>query len=165
MNEEKVHAVSDYIIRAAEREKCFLDAIKLQRLLYIAYAWYLAFHGGKRLFDNAFEAWRYGPVAPAVHRRFRERSQIHYPITSRDLYFSDANELSQALTREEREHLDLVMQVYGELSAFELEAMLQRDQAWRNTRLGLDSEEGCSRRINDLQILEHYRRRVHTNTG
>ena len=44
--------------------------LKLQKLLYYAQAWHLAFFGAP-LFDEDFEAWVHGPVVPRVFRCYR----------------------------------------------------------------------------------------------
>ena len=45
--------------------------LQLQKLLYVSQMAYLGLFG-ERLFKSGFEAWDYGPVAPAVYRKVRK---------------------------------------------------------------------------------------------
>jgi uncharacterized phage-associated protein len=59
-----------------------IDQLKLQKLLFYAHAWYLAFHD-KPLFEEDFEAWPWGPVVRDIYfqtARFG-RSPIDIPVT------------------------------------------------------------------------------------
>lgn len=46
-----------------------LTNLKLQKLLYYEQGYHLAFYGTP-LFDEAIEAWMYGPVVPEVYNEF-----------------------------------------------------------------------------------------------
>ena len=47
--------------------KGIVDAIKLQKMLYISFGYYSFYNKGQNLFDQSIEAWRYGPVIPTVY--------------------------------------------------------------------------------------------------
>lgn len=49
--------------------KIWLTNLKLQKLLYFAWIEYFK-NTGKPLFDDDFEAWKYGPVVPSVYYDF-----------------------------------------------------------------------------------------------
>lgn len=44
-----------------------LTPMQLMKLVYISYGWYLAMHNAK-LFNDRIEAWKYGPVIPALYQ-------------------------------------------------------------------------------------------------
>ncbi len=44
--------------------------LRLQKMLYFAQGWMLARHG-RPLFDDAIEAWQYGPVVPTCYNWFK----------------------------------------------------------------------------------------------
>lgn len=48
-----------------------IDAMKLQKLLYYAQAWWLA-HTGAELFEEDIEAWPWGPVVRDIYLQFKE---------------------------------------------------------------------------------------------
>jgi uncharacterized phage-associated protein len=59
--------VANYIIRNARRP---IRQIALQKLLYFSHGLYLV-RTKEPLVKGYFEAWRYGPVHPAIYRAFR----------------------------------------------------------------------------------------------
>lgn len=157
----KLRAVTDYIIMRMDEKGQFLNLVKLQRLLYMAYAWHLAFHDGQPLFLQHFEAWKFGPVNRAIQDRFHGRSSFYSPIGSRDLSFDDPRETAETLSEDERAHLDLVLDIYGDFTAFELEDMLRYEDPWRIARVGLAVDENSSREIPDEVIWAYYKRVAH----
>ena len=55
-----------------------ITPMKLIKLVYIAYGWYLAFYN-KRLFRERFEAWDYGPVCPPIYHEFKRFGRNSIP--------------------------------------------------------------------------------------
>lgn len=51
------------------REK--IEPMKLQKLVYLAHGYYLAATKGNPLINEAFEAWKYGPVVPSLYHEFK----------------------------------------------------------------------------------------------
>jgi uncharacterized phage-associated protein len=66
-----VLSIANIFIDKALREKQPIDPLKLQKLIYIAHGWSLAFTG-RPLIKESFEAWKYGPVVPELYQRFKE---------------------------------------------------------------------------------------------
>src|SRR5260370_316231 len=64
---------ADWIVRFRIEAAAPVDPMSLQKLLFYAQAFRLARHG-EPLFAEEFQAWRDGPVVPAVWRHFRENS-------------------------------------------------------------------------------------------
>ena len=158
MDKKKIKAVCDYVIHYMEREGQFLNVVKLQRLLYVAYAWHLAFFGQKKLFRQPFEAWKFGPINRIIHDRFAEYLNISHPITVADCWYSRTEEALAQLSAAEIGHLDNILNTYGTMSAFELEEMLRYEEPWRLARVGLREEEPSSRAIPDETIYAYYKR-------
>lgn len=46
--------------------KCWISNLKLQKLLYFSWLEYYR-RNGTPLFEEEFEAWKYGPVVPSVY--------------------------------------------------------------------------------------------------
>ncbi len=46
--------------------KCWISNLKLQKILYFSWLEYYKRHG-KPLFEEEFQAWKYGPVVPSVY--------------------------------------------------------------------------------------------------
>ncbi|MDR1039734.1 MAG: DUF4065 domain-containing protein [Deltaproteobacteria bacterium] len=65
-------AVANWFIERNRIEPCELTHLKLQKLLYFAQGWYLAYHNAP-LFEDPIEAWKYGPVVRSVYYALNDR--------------------------------------------------------------------------------------------
>lgn len=86
-------SVANFFISEARREGILLDQLKLQKLVYYAYAWNLA-HGKPPLFEEDIVAWPHGPVVRELWDEFKsfgrdpidrlaiEKDWTHDPPTS-----------------------------------------------------------------------------------
>ncbi len=72
--------VANYFLERAARENRGLSPIKLLKLVYIGYGWYLALTGEK-LFAENIQAWQHGPVIPSLYHEFK-----HYRSNAIDEY-------------------------------------------------------------------------------
>jgi len=101
-----------------------LTNLRLQKLLYYAQAWSLVVRGSE-LFPETVEAWRHGPVVPAVYREFGEGFGAA-PITPDLPIFAEAAELPG----EDREFIAQVWEAYKMHSATQLAYMTHRETPW-----------------------------------
>jgi uncharacterized phage-associated protein len=62
-------AVANYFISKGVRDGVDVDQLKLQKLAYYAYCWYLA-NNDEKLFDEDIEAWDHGPVVRDLWNAF-----------------------------------------------------------------------------------------------
>jgi uncharacterized phage-associated protein len=109
-----------------------IDAMKLQKLLYYAQGWHLAITG-RPLFADRIEAWRDGPVVPAVYARHRGwRAVASWPGDP------------MSLDEEAMQLLDLVCASYGELSGDDLSKLTHSEEPWLRARHGLSEGEWSS---------------------
>jgi len=76
--------VANTIIIKSLRENKSITPMKLQKLLYMVYACYLA-KTNIPLFAERFEAWQYGPVISNVYNEFKQygNSSIDMPYLSK----------------------------------------------------------------------------------
>lgn len=79
-----VAAVANEFLKLATQEPQFpvVDQMKLQKLLFYAHAWNLAYGQGP-LFENDFEAWPWGPVVRDVYIQTKDygKLRVSSPIT------------------------------------------------------------------------------------
>ena len=61
--------VTNFFLRKSWKEGSDITVMKLIKILWFAYGFWLALTK-KRLFDEQFEAWRYGPVVPSIYHEF-----------------------------------------------------------------------------------------------
>jgi len=99
-------AIANYFIKKANERGESISNLKVQKLLYFAQGWKLAF-SGTPLFRDRIEAWRLGPVVPDVYHVFKvfgknsiPTSPNHFPVEEQDIPL-----------------LDEIYRVYGHISA------------------------------------------------
>lgn len=99
-----------------------LTHLKLQKLAFYCYGGLLAFGLDAELGDVAFEAWKHGPVAPAVYDEFYSYGRAPLPPMP-------PPELSPRAERVMR----TVLNVYGRLTAWQLREESHSEEPWRAT--------------------------------
>lgn len=67
----KAAAIANEFLRLADSEGIPVDQMKLQKLVYYAHAWHLAYHD-RPLFDDDVEAWPWGPVIRSIYGEFQQ---------------------------------------------------------------------------------------------
>ena len=142
--------LADYYIWFANDVGSYLSNHKLQKLLYYAQAWYLAFED-KPLFDEDFEAWVHGPTIPALFYEYKEQFGFK-PI----LKEVEKPEFPQ----EVQEFLDDLSDDYFFRDAYELELMVRREDPWIKARGELPRDEPCRAIISKELIKAYYKTRV-----
>lgn len=118
--------VANYLIFLAskenqEKEREGITNLKLQKVLYLAQAYYLA-KLGKPLFVEKLEAWEYGPVVPEVYRKLKRNGSK--PII--------AEEDKSTLAEEDKEVLEKVWGSFGGYSASRLVDIVHAHTPWKD---------------------------------
>lgn len=107
------------LARLAENGEA-VTQLKLQKLLYYVQGWALGLEGKPR-FDDALEAWAYGPVVYALRQEYGSHGRDPVPLP----------EPLPALSDDPL--LDAVLEVYATCEAEELIALTHLEQPWRET--------------------------------
>src|SRR5437016_3201734 len=78
-----VLGVANDLLRLGRDENISVDPLKLQKLVYLAHGWHLAFTD-QPIIDDQVEAWEYGPVVRRLYKEFKEfkASPINRPAKS-----------------------------------------------------------------------------------
>lgn len=153
MKEEIRYSVEDIANYFLSKAK--MTPKKLQKVLYFAYAWYLAIMNESKdelrikLFDENFEAWIHGPVCPKIYQKYKYKGA--------DLIEQYNGEMPN-ITEEDKEILEQVWEVYGKYSANELESISHQHDPWRITRdkNNCSASDWCNEIINDELMFEYY---------
>ncbi|AND17449.1 Panacea domain-containing protein [Rathayibacter tritici] len=127
--------VAAYVANAANVPRG--DSMKIQKLVYFAQAWHLAWTGGP-IFDEEFEAWPKGPVVRSV---FRENRYASLPARV------EVND-------DVRATLDSVLDFYGHRGYEELVELTHVDAPWIDARRGLDVDEPSQRIVKRNTMLD-----------
>jgi len=75
-----------FIKLAKEEELSDLSPMKLQKLVYYAHAWLMAFTG-KELIKEDIHAWKFGPVIPDIYHEFKEHGNSNITSFATELNF------------------------------------------------------------------------------
>ncbi len=76
--------VANYFLDKAADDGINVSPMKLVKLIYIAYGWYIALTD-ERLFDEGIQAWEHGPVIPSIYHEFKKFGSNPINCRSRDL--------------------------------------------------------------------------------
>lgn len=141
-----VNQVADWFILSSREVGDTITNLKLQKLAYYAQAWHLAIHG-ERLVPESFQAWVHGPVCPPLYQRFK---QYRWDPISEEIA---APQIGTAVV----DHLDEVMEVYGGLTAWDLERLTHSETPWIAARGGIPPEQNSEAEISDEAMLRFYK--------
>ncbi|MDV3166434.1 MAG: DUF4065 domain-containing protein ['Waltheria sp.' little leaf phytoplasma] len=104
-----------------------INKTKIQKLLYYAQGYYLAKYN-KVLFQDAIEAWPYGPVISAVYAETLKQefqNQSYFDFSSQMTHFP--------FTEEQKAILEQVFNDFGKLSANQLSKKTHNEFPWKKT--------------------------------
>jgi uncharacterized phage-associated protein len=142
----------DYIIVKTTEAGVKLSLLKLQKLVYYAHAWHLAFFK-TRLFDGVFQAWVHGPVSRELYDRFNETKSLYDEVTEADIRPGfDAGHVPA----EARLHIDSILEVYAPFSGTQLEELSHQELPWKRARGTLSPTQRCETAIRDEDMRSFY---------
>lgn len=136
-----VHDVAAYILKGRPP----MTAMKLQKLVYYAQAWSLVWDE-EPLFNEQIQAWANGPVSPDLYAKHRGK----FKVSS----WPDGD--PSALTEEQRETIDKVLNFYRKYSAQQLSDLTHSEDPWRTARAGLAPTQRSNREITQAAMAEYY---------
>lgn len=117
-----------------------VPGMKLQKLLYYAQAWHLAWEG-RPLFAERLEAWAQGPVSPHI---FGVLSHEQRPLAG------------QPLPPEAVATLEAVLEGYAARSGKWLSELTHREAPWRAARAGLPDDAASKAEISHEAMRQTY---------
>lgn len=125
----------------------WVDAMRLQKLLYYVQAWHLAITD-EPLFPEPIKAWRDGPVIPQV--RIARSDQGTRRAAAQKIDDIELDDLTSDL-------IDLVSAAYGSMSGDELSALTHVEEPWKSARGNLPDDAPCQKRIDPALMAKFYR--------
>lgn len=142
----------DYIILQTTEGGEPLNVIKLQKLVYYAQAWHLAFYG-RPLFEGKFQAWVHGPVSRELYDRFAATKSLYSRVTREDMQegFDPG-----VLPEKERAHIDGVLEIYARFTGSQLEQLTHRERPWNVARGDCRPSDRCEHEIDEDLMREYY---------
>ncbi len=137
--------VADYLVWHSQKHGDPISNLKLQKLLYYAFGWFLVLED-QQLFGDAMKAWVRGPVVPTVYHKYK--SYAWQPISSKVA--------KPDVPARVEIHLQDLMQVYGDYSAYTLEELTHKETPWLNARKGIAPHQASSRPISLEDVSEYF---------
>jgi uncharacterized phage-associated protein len=98
-----------------------MSAMKLQKLVYYSQAWSIVWDDDC-LFSQPIQAWKNGPVTPALWDAHRGQFRVH------DITGGDGTRLTVA----ERDTINRVLEFYGDKDAQWLSDLTHMEDPWKN---------------------------------
>ena len=144
-NKSSAHDVAAMIIDLSLKIGEPVTNMKLQKLLYYSYSWYLVKKKGKeKLFDEPIEAWQYGPVVKNIYEEYKTNgADVIKESSSGDVSLLDDDAI---------EVIEGVFRVYGDKTAIELMDLSHSEQPWRDSYV--EGKEGSV--IDDKVIFTYF---------
>lgn len=138
---------ADYLLHMVDVDSGdVMTNLRLQKLLYYAQAWHLAFTA-RPLFEDDFEAWTHGPVVRSLYNKFKEYDWRPWPVPSSEM---------PGIPEESRPILDEVWEQYGQFSATYLEDLTHQEAPWINARGDREPADRCSGIISKESMRDYY---------
>lgn len=136
------------------RSKSAMTHKKLQKLVYYAYAWYIALNNEKadsiknRICERVvFEAWVHGPVCRMLYNVYSDNyGQV-------DKYNGELNGL---ISGEIEKFLESIYKIFGKFTGDELEYMTHNEMPWQNARNTTAPSEASNEPILEKDMFIYY---------
>lgn len=144
---DKMLRVIAYIFEKLEE----VTPLMLQKLLYFIQGVYSALYG-KPIFEEDCRAWVHGPVYPEVYDLFRDFK--YNPID--DARFALLEGTADALTEEEKNVIDLVVNTFGMYGGKVLERITHNEDPWKEARKGYGDSIPSSEVLQKDRIMSYY---------
>lgn len=125
--------------------------LMLQKLLYFIQGIYSALYG-RPIFEEDCRAWVHGPVYPEVYELFRDFK--YNPIE--DARFALLEGTADALTEEEKNVIDLVVNTFGMYGGKVLERITHNEEPWKEARKGYGDSIPSSELLPKERIMKYY---------
>lgn len=170
-----VDAVANRFIDISKATDKPFSPMKLQKLVYFAHGWYLAFVDDP-LIRESFELWEYGPVVSSLYQEFKDigngninRHAMEFRQTpgggnlGMELY---APTIEQSNCAEEEKAaaisiVDQVMSLYGKFSASQLSSMThEKGTPWEILYSQWEGKIPTHLRIPNEMIRDHFKTKL-----
>lgn len=138
----KIEKFASYIITKSGD----ITPLQLQKLLYYIQALYIIYFN-KYAFTDDCEAWQHGPVYKDIYEKYKEFRYESISQNSEDL---------PALSQEEKQIADTVINIFGFYSGKILERFTHFEMPWLKTREGLSPDSSSTRIIRKKLLSEYF---------
>lgn len=152
-------SIANVVLGLAKENDCQVTHLSLQKIIYFIHGRFLT-ETGQPLVSGSFEAWKFGPVHPAIYSQFKDSG--YHPIDKkasiRELKTGEAKEIQEPEERDIRLFVRETAERYLKLSPGRLVELSHAinspwDAVTRNQSGGRD----FGMRISEKLILSNFR--------
>lgn len=150
-------AVANYVLDWSSKHSRGRSNLEIQKLVYFCHVCYLI-QTGNPLIREFFEAWRYGPVIPALYRALKEYGDrpVNSKLTSLSVASGKQEIVKRAWTAAEQDILDAAMRAYGRLTPSQLVKVSHEPNGPWDKRFEPDLRDTLGSRILNSDIVTCY---------
>ncbi len=109
--------VANYFLDKASNEGIDVSPMKLVKLVYIAYGWYIALTG-ERLFDEKIQAWKHGPVVSSIYHEFKKFGSSAINCRSYELDMKSLKVVVPRINEDKEDMLLILSKVWAAYRSF-----------------------------------------------
>lgn len=135
--------ISRYILTKCKRDNHLIDAMQLQGILYCAQCEFMKNYG-EPLFDDDFEAFKFGPAISAVYYEYS-----HFGAFKIGADYKDYDKVLKDMDQDKIDTLNSVIVSKRDIKALDL--MCEVRKAWE---MVFDNGEGVGATINKEEMCE-----------
>lgn len=108
-----------------------VEHMKLQKLVYYAYGWWLVYHPASSIIGEAPQVWQFGPVFQSMYHALKYYGRSPIAAPQNDNPFGQPPSIDDE-DQDARQLVDFVWSRYSDFSSFELsERTHEAGTAWR----------------------------------
>jgi uncharacterized phage-associated protein len=115
MGSQKVEDVAIYFVNKGISEGIPVTPMRLQKFLYFDYGWYFVISPNEPLFNEQFEAWKYGPVCNSIYYTYKSYKNNPISIIKNNIKISESS-----LCDDLSIFLDSIWNIYNNYSSIRL---------------------------------------------
>lgn len=139
--------IASYICDRYQKEfGCRIDEMKLHKLLYFTQRECII-QTGKPMFEDAFSAWKYGPVVVGIRQLYKGDSLHHMPAAD--------------VIKEYDGVFNKVFSLYAPKSSLSLCSLSHGEYSWQHARGTASRDDRCDALL-DVQDIEKDAERIKT---
>lgn len=145
-------AIANTFLDMAWGEHKNIDPLKMQKLVYFAHGWFLAYKGRPLIYDQV-QAWKSGPVIPSLYHEFKRYG--YHPIGKHGEEPAEDDPIPKVKDSEILEFLRNVWNVYSKYDALKLSSISHhRRGPWAKCKEEYDNERHIV--IDNDKIKEYF---------
>ena len=146
---KSIFDVAKYVVEKYDK----ISIYKLQKLCYYAFAWHLVWTG-EYLFDEDFYAWNNGVICnelQAFYEKLQELDNRFFYILKEDFVDLQCN-----LSNDEKDSINKVVDIYGDLNADSIRQNVLSEEPWKNAYEKYDNNTNTPSVITKRSIFEYF---------